>query len=126
MSPTARAAILVALVAAAALVLPPVVCVLAMVVIVAATIVDARAVRGAPAGERTISAILSRGVRSPVSVDVDAAPVVVRQAVPVSLGLDPDTADGALRGDVLPLRRGRVSLPAATARVTGPLGLARW
>jgi uncharacterized protein (DUF58 family) len=126
MSPTARVAILVAMAAAAALVVPPVVCVLAVAVIAVATIVDARAVRAAPAGKRTISPILSRGVPAPVTVDVDAAPVVVRQAVPVSLALDPDTGEGGLRGDVLPLRRGRVALPAATARVTGPLGLARW
>jgi uncharacterized protein (DUF58 family) len=126
MSPTTRAAVLVALVAASAVVLPFVVCVLLLVAVATAVAVDARAVRRRPTGERTISPILSRGVPSPVAVDVDATPVRVRQAVPAKLALDPDTADGALRGDVVPLRRGLAGLPAATARVTGPLGLARW
>jgi uncharacterized protein (DUF58 family) len=126
MTPTARTAVLVAIVAATAIVLPVSVCVILLAVIAAATAVDARAVHRRPEGERSIAPILSRGVPSPITVEVEAAPVRVRQAVPVTLTLDPDSGDGGLRGDVVPRRRGRTSLPAATARVTGPLGLARW
>jgi uncharacterized protein (DUF58 family) len=116
----------VAAVAAAAIVVPVAVCALVIATIAVATVVDALAVRRRPSGTRTISPTLSRGVGSPVDVDVDAAPARVRQPVPNTLALDPDTADGGLHGEVVPRRRGRTALPAAAARVTGPLGLARW
>jgi uncharacterized protein (DUF58 family) len=113
-------------IAFAAFILPPAVCILALVALAAATVVDGRAIRVPPAGARTVPPVLSRGVRSPLSVEVDAAPVRVRQAAPSSLTLDPDSGDGGLDTEVLPRRRGRALLPPATARVTGPLGLARW
>lgn len=126
MTPTARAALLVAAVAVAALFLPLVVCGLLLAALAVATAVDASAVRAAPAGERSVPPVLSRGVRSPLRVAVDAAPVHVRQGAPVTLSIDPDTGTGGLDTEVLPRRRGRALLPSATARVTGPLGLARW
>ncbi|MDQ1372851.1 MAG: hypothetical protein QOJ09_189 [Actinomycetota bacterium] len=126
MSPTSRAAAAIAVIALGAFVLPPVLCALALVALAAATVVDARAVRRPPVGDRTVPQVLSRGVLSPLRVEVDADPVRVRQPMPPSLSVDPDTADGGLSSQVLPRRRGHAMLPPATARVTGPLGLARW
>jgi uncharacterized protein (DUF58 family) len=125
-TPTARAALAVVAVALSVLVVPTAVSALALVALAVATAVDARAARARPDGRRAVAPVQSRGVPTSIEVDVDAAPVRLRQAVPASLSLQPETADGRLHGELLPRRRGRALLPPATARVTGPLGLARW
>jgi uncharacterized protein (DUF58 family) len=125
-SPTGRAAVAAAVIAAAAVIVPPVLCVIVLVALVVATAVDGRAARTPPERSRQVATVQSRGVASPLVVEVDAAPVAVRQPSPPALSLQPDTAAGRLETMVLPRKRGRVLLPPATARVTGPLGLARW
>jgi len=50
----------------------------------------------------------------------------VRQPVPPGLRVEPPVGDGGLEAAVVAGVRGRHVLPAVAARVTGPLGLARW
>ncbi|MDQ4068338.1 MAG: hypothetical protein M3203_02505, partial [Actinomycetota bacterium] len=92
MSPTPRAAALVAVLAALALVVPVPLVVLGVVVVAAATVADAASVRRPPAVSRRLGAILARGVPSGLEVEL-AAPargsVRVRQPVPPHFTVDP-------------------------------------
>ena len=129
MSPTPRAAALLAVVALAALVLPPPVALLAAVALGGAAVVDARAARAAPRVERAVPAILARGVPAPLQITAEAAPAVrvrLRQAVPPDMRLDRNEADGGLDARLTPRLRGRHELPPVGTRSTGPLGLAAW
>jgi uncharacterized protein (DUF58 family) len=114
------------LIAVAALFVPVAVCFLALAALATATVVDTRSARRPPAAGRTVSPVQSRGVRSRLDVEVDAAPVRIRQPAPAGLTVAPESADGELHAELLPRRRGRVDLPPAAARVRGPLGLASW
>jgi uncharacterized protein (DUF58 family) len=128
-SPTARSAAVLALIAVAAFVLPAAAIVLAALVLAAAVAVDARFARQRPRFERRLPAVLSRGIPAPLSVEARSPgrrPPRVRQATPPDLGVEPSAADGALRAQIVGLRRGRHRLPEAAARVQGPLGLAAW
>ena len=129
MSPTPRAAWLVGAAAVSALVVPVPVALLAIAAVVTAAAVDALAARGAPAVVRTAPSILSRGVPSPLRLEVSEpapGPVRIRQPVPPDLGLDPSEADERLESVLVARRRGRHQLPAPAARVAGPLGLGSW
>ena len=129
MSPTPRAAALLAGLALAALVVPLPLAGLAVVALVAAAAVDAAAVRRAPRVHRELPSVLARGVRVALTVHTEAAGparVRLRQAVPPGLALEPREGDGALEASLLPRRRGRHELPAVGTRSTGPLGLAAW
>ena len=128
MSPTPLTAGVLAAIAIAAAVVGEL-ALLAAIALVAAVAVDARAVRRAPAVERRVPAVLSRGV--PVELEVVArAPagsaVRIRQAVPPDLALAPREGDGELHATLVPRRRGRHELPAVGTRSTGPLRLASW
>jgi uncharacterized protein (DUF58 family) len=125
-SPTARLAALVALVALSALVLPAPLVALAGIALAGAAVADARALRGQLGVERRMPATLARGVLSPVAVEARAARArraTVRQAAPAALRVEPPVAEAPLAAHVRPLRRGRHELPPAAARFEGPLGL---
>jgi len=127
-TPTPRAAGVLAALAICALLLPVGVILLAVLALVAATAVDAWTVRRPPELHRWVPSVLSRGV--PVELTVEAPPTSgrlrVRQATPPDVGLDPQEAEGDLRASLVPRRRGRHVLPALADRREGPLGLGRW
>lgn len=128
MSPTGRAALLVAVAALGALFVPSSVAVLLVLAAVASAVGDAVMSRDRVALHRQVGTVLSRGVASHVSVGVDGPPsgrVRVRQPVPPEMSLRPDEVDGDLDGALTPRRRGRYEVPAPVARHTGPLGLTR-
>ncbi|MGH8975880.1 MAG: DUF58 domain-containing protein, partial [Acidimicrobiia bacterium] len=125
MSPAPRLAWLLAAVSLSALVLPAGVVVLLGLALVAVAVTDLVAVRAAPRVARSAPRVLARGVRSPLTVEVEApGPARVRQPVPPDLALVPSEADGRLEATLLPRRRGRHLLPAPAVRVRGRLGLA--
>lgn len=128
MSPTSRVGAILAGLAALAVVLPVGLVVVAAVALAAATIVDAVAVRRAPAVSRRAPAVLARGVGVPLVVEAPpgAVRVRVRQPVPPDLAVAPSDADTRLEAVLVGRRRGRHLLPAPAARSIGPLGLGRW
>ena len=129
MSPSPRAALLVAVAALSALVLPPALAVVAAVALAVAVYIDARSVQSPPEIERKVPQILSRGVASrfEVRVDVpDARRLTVVQPATPELIVDPGRSPGPFEGTVQPRRRGRHVLPGVAERSEGPLGLGRW
>lgn len=129
MSPTPRAAVLLAVVAGLALVVPVPLAVLGVVVVAAATLVDAASVRRDPGVSRRLGAVLARGV--PVSLEVATAGAGpggarVRQPVPPDFTVEPAEADDRLEAVMTARRRGRHPLVDPAVRLTGPLGLGRW
>ncbi len=128
MSPTSRVGAILAGLAALAVVLPVGLVVVAAVALAAATIVDAVAVRRAPAVSRRAPAVLARGVGVPLVVEAPpgAVRVRVRQPVPPDLAVAPSDADTRLEAVLVGRRRGRHLLPGPAARSIGPLGLGRW
>jgi uncharacterized protein (DUF58 family) len=127
-SPTPLAAGLLAAIAIAVAVAGEL-AVLGAVALVVAVAVDARAVRRAPAVERQVPAVLSRGVPVELRVGVrapGAGAVRIRQTVPPDLALAPREGDGLLRATLVGRRRGRHELPAVGTRSVGPLRLASW
>jgi uncharacterized protein (DUF58 family) len=126
-SPTPRLAALVAAAALSFLFLPPALPALIILALLAGAAGDALAARQPPRLERSVPAILARGVPSPIAVDVDAggATIRVRQPVPPDLDLDPREADGRLAATLVARRRGRHPLPAPAVRVEGRFGLGR-
>jgi uncharacterized protein (DUF58 family) len=128
-SPTPRAAIALAIVALVAVFVPVALTVVLVVVLAVAIVVDAAFARRPLSVRRTAPSVVARGVASSLVVVPDGdAPerVVVRQARPPDVEIDPSRArvrlDAALRAS----RRGRHELPAAAGRRSGPLGLAAW
>ncbi len=129
MSPTPRAAALLAAAAALALVVPVPFAVVAVIVVLAAAAVDATSVRADPVASRRLSGVLARGVPTPIEV-VTTAPGVgrarVRQPVPPDFTVEPAEADDRLEAVVTAHRRGRHPVADPAVRLTGPLGLGRW
>lgn len=128
MSPTPRAAYLLAAIALTPLLITPQLSVLLALGLLAAWVVDARAVRNPPRVERTLPHLLSRGVPSPVVVAAatDGHPVRVRQPTPADLALETTEASDKLETTIVATRRGRHTVPAPATRTVGPLGLAAW
>ena len=129
MSPTTRCAWLLAALALAALVLPLWLAALGALLLLTATIVDALSVRSAPSVERDLSAVLARGVPSPLEVRAhsgDSRRVLLRQPATPTLEVRASSSRQELSGEVLAVRRGRHSLPGVACASVGPLGLARW
>ena len=129
MSPSPRAAWILAGVALSALVVPPALAALAALAVLAATAVDAAAARHPPAVVRRVPAVLARGVPAYLVVEVEppgATTARVRQPVPPDLVLSPVEGDGGLEATLVARRRGRQPLPAPAVRLDGPLGLGRW
>ena len=128
MSPTPRAALLLAVVAALTLVLPLPVALLGVVAVGAATLVDAVSVRANPGVSRRLGGVLARGVPTPLVLDtaVTRGRGRVRQPVPPYFDVEPAESDDRLDAVVTAHRRGRHQLADPAVRLTGPLGLGRW
>ena len=96
--PTPRAPALLAALSLAAFLVPLPLAALAALALLAAVAADARAARRAPAVERSLPAVLARGVPVPLRRGRGAPSVRVRlrQAVPPGMALEPAEADGAL------------------------------
>ena len=133
MSPTPRAALLLAAAAALAAVVGPALAALAVAALVGAFVVDARAARRPVDVARRLPATVARGVAAELEAEVRAASGPgqsqahrLRQVVPPGLELDPPEGDGRLAGTLLATRRGRHLVPPVAVRSRGPLGLATW
>ena len=127
MSPTPRLAVFLAAVALGFLFLPPALPALLILALLAGAAGDALAVRRRPDVDRTMPAILARGVPAELLVEVEAggAATRIRQPVPPDLDLAPREADGRLTATIVPRRRGRHPVPAPAVRVEGRFGLGR-
>jgi uncharacterized protein (DUF58 family) len=128
-SPTPRAAWLLAAVALSALVLGPALAVALAVALAGATAADALSVRRRPGIVRRAPALISRGSAAPLTIEVDAPTARrarVRQPAAPGLAVSPQDGDGGLAATVLAGRRGRHLLPGPAVRLEGRLGLARW
>jgi uncharacterized protein (DUF58 family) len=128
-SPTPRAALLVAGGALLALVVPLAVAAFVLAVLALLVGVDALAVRRRPQVVRTLPALLSRGVAAPLRLELTAPPpgrARLRQPQPPDLVLEPAESDGRLDATLVARRRGRHVLAAPAVRLDGPLGLACW
>lgn len=129
MSPTPRAAAVLAAIALAAPAIGTSAAVLAALALAAVLVADALAARRAPDARRTLAATLAR--RRPVGLEVtvrggETGRTRIRQAAVPGLDVVPREGDGGLDAAVRPAVRGRHVLPPATARVRGPLGLVTW
>lgn len=131
LSPTPRAALLLAAAAVLAAVAGPAIAALAVVVLLGAFVVDARAAGRPVDVARHLPATVARGVPAEVEAEVRAAdgPALrrrLRQVVPPGLELDPPEGGERLAGTLLATRRGRHLVPPVAVRSRGPLGLATW
>lgn len=129
MSPTPRAAGVLALAALSALLLGPFVAAAGVLVVLGALAADARAARRPPPARRDAPAVVARGRPAALAVTLpgpEATRARIRQAAPPGLTVSPPVSDGSLEGELLATRRGRHLLPPAAVRVRGPLGLAAW
>ncbi len=128
MTPTARAAYALVVVALIALLVPGVATVSCVAAIAFATIVDVSRARRKIRIRRTLPRVLARGVPAKLAVETDAgnpARVELRQARPPDVEIAPSVATGSLDAQVVARRRGEVTFPPISARRAGPLGLAR-
>ncbi|MGI8903342.1 MAG: DUF58 domain-containing protein [Solirubrobacteraceae bacterium] len=126
MTPTPRAAALALALALAALILPVWASIAALVVLLALTLADARAVARAPALEREVERVLSRGAPSPLHARAlvrDRRSVALRQPGLSSLAIRSELSPSALSGEIVASRRGRFVLPGLASASIGPLGL---
>ncbi|HEY5011413.1 MAG TPA: DUF58 domain-containing protein, partial [Acidimicrobiia bacterium] len=129
MSPTARAAYALGVVALLALALPSEIALALGAVVVIATVADALLARKTPRLSRSVPPVLVRGVAAPLVVSAVGAlqaRVRVRQPAVPDITIDPPEANGRLEATVTARRRGRHLLPAVAARRVGPLGLGSW
>jgi uncharacterized protein (DUF58 family) len=128
-TPTTRCAWLLAAVSVTGLLVPTWAAVAAALAVLAATLVDGLSVRKAPVIERDLDSVLSRGVPAALVVAArvpDARRVLLRQPATPTLEVRTDAESRELRGEVVPLGRGRQRLPGVAGASVGPLGLARW
>lgn len=129
MSPTARCAAILAVLAGATLLVGPLIPLLAAVAVVVATAIDARAVAQAPAVRVTAPEVLARGVTVALEIEVASGPhrhALIAQPCPTGFTLTPSRASELLVAQLTPRLRGRHMLPAPSVRLLGPLGLASW
>jgi uncharacterized protein (DUF58 family) len=128
LSPTARTAGLVLVLAFAALAVDLSVVGVGLAAVGGVVLADLLAVREAPALRREAPGSAARGVPARLAL-VQSAPlngtIRVRQPVPPDVDLEPSEADGELQGVLVARRRGRMTLGRPAARRTGPFGLAR-
>ena len=127
MTPTPRAAALLAVVGLAAFVVTPWLSVALALAVATAVAADAWSVRRAPGIERDVSATLSRGAPATlvVSAPADGRVVQLRQPPAASLVVDGGEGVGAVAATITATRRGRHVLPGVASASVGPLGLAR-
>jgi uncharacterized protein (DUF58 family) len=131
LTPTARVAGVLVVIALAALVLPAWLPIAATAILIAAVFLDAYAVRGAPRIERMTTSVLSRGVPAALSINAvapDARDLLLRQppAPWVDVHSEPSSDGRGLRGEITATRRGRHRLPGVASASVGPLRLARF
>ncbi|MEA2355935.1 MAG: hypothetical protein QOD61_2064 [Solirubrobacteraceae bacterium] len=129
MSPTPRAAAMLAVLGLLVLVVPPAIAALAGAALLGAIAADAIRVRRAPAVEREVSRVVARGTPVRLRVRADehgGRRVRVRQATPADVRVEPEAANGELEATLTGVRRGRHRLPGVASVSLGPLGLARW
>jgi uncharacterized protein (DUF58 family) len=126
-TPTSRAAGLLAAVGVAALVLTPWLSVALALALVTAVAADAWSVRRAPCIERRVPLTLSRGVPAPLMVRAarEGRTVRLRQPPAAALRIDRGEGDGTLDAAIVGTARGRHMLPGMASASLGPLGLAR-
>jgi uncharacterized protein (DUF58 family) len=129
MSPTPRAALALAAIALLTLVLGLVVAIVLAAALAGAVLVDARIARRPLHARRCVARIVARGVPASVKIelpDAEQRRIHIRQARPRDIEVEPQEGTGKLHTQLVASRRGRTTLPPATARVDGPLGLARY
>jgi uncharacterized protein (DUF58 family) len=129
MSPTARAAIAVVILAVVALLIPVAVSVVLFVALTVLVGVDALLARRPLELDRSVPTVVARGVPARLTVQPsgdDVANVRIRQANAPDLVVEPSSATATLDATLVAQRRGTHELPAAAARREGPLGLAAW
>jgi uncharacterized protein (DUF58 family) len=129
MTPTTRCAWLLAAVAVVGLLLPLWLAIAGALVLLAAAIVDGIAVCDPPTITRKVEDVLSRGVASRLAVEAvsgDARRVLLRQPATAAIEVHASQGPHELRGELMPVRRGRHQLPGVAGASVGPLGLARW
>jgi uncharacterized protein (DUF58 family) len=125
-SPTPRAALVLAVIALLAIVLGPAVSALLVAALAGAILADALAARRPVDARRRVPAIVARGVPATLAVEINEAGgrMRVRQPRPPEVDVTPQEDDGGLDAKIVGRRRGSFTLPAAAVRATGPLGLA--
>jgi uncharacterized protein (DUF58 family) len=126
-SPTPRAAVLLAACALLALALGPLVAAVLAVALAVAVALDAHAVAAPPTVRERLPAALARGVPVELMIEVQAGPqrrARVRQPHPPELELSASTGLDCLAATMTPRTRGRHRLAPAAVRLEGPLGLA--
>ncbi|MDQ4142650.1 MAG: DUF58 domain-containing protein [Actinomycetota bacterium] len=129
MSPTPRAALLLAAISLSALALPLTLVAALAVAALSAAVVDASYARRRPEVSREVPFSLARG--HPARLRVTSTPpagsaVDVRQAAPPDVEISPSEARGDLDATLVARRRGSHDLPGVAIRSTGPLGLGAW
>src|SRR5262245_32367307 len=128
MTPTARAAYALVVVALLALVVPVAVTIALGVLLVGGVIVDLVVARRRLRARRTMPRVLARGVPAALTVETDAPHperVEIRQAQPADVTVEPGVGAGRLDARVVAHRRGEMRFAPITARQIGPLGLGR-
>jgi uncharacterized protein (DUF58 family) len=129
-TPTPRAALLLAALALAALLVSPLLALLAILALAAATVVDALTVRRRPEIARSAPEVVARGVPAKFRLRPGRpvlGPIRLRQPLPPDLELRPASeGDGEVVAELVGIRRGRHPLPRPAVRVAGPLGLGAW
>ena len=129
MSPTPRAAAALAAIALLALAIGPLAAAMLAAALAGALIADANVARRPPRAGRRVPSIVARGVPATLAIELtdEARRVRVRQArTAPEIALSPQEGDGGLEAELVVRRRGRFTLPPASLRVTGPVGLATW
>lgn len=127
-TPTVRAAALLAVISLTVLVVPIWLAAGLAIVLFAAVAADAWTVHTPPALERSLAPVLSRGVSSALAVRVrssDQRLVLLRQPPAPGVAVRDGAGVGALDAALVASRRGRHRLPGVASASLGPLGLAR-
>ncbi len=129
MSPTSRAALLLAGTALSALVIPVPVAGLIAVALAGLMLVDAWLARARPTVERVLPDAVSRGIPTEFTIGAThpyASAVKLRQPAPPDIAVTPGTAVDRMEGRLTARHRGRHPLAPVATRSTGPLRLASW
>jgi uncharacterized protein (DUF58 family) len=128
MSPTPRAAGIMAVVALTGLWLPFPIAGLLLAAVIATTVTDAWLVRRVPPLRVELPPVLSRGVTSTLTIrPVEwISALRIRQPAGPDVLVRPQEGNGVLEAEVVALRRGRHTFPKPATRATGPFGLGWW
>ena len=125
LSPTPRAAAILALAAPLALASIPL-ALIAVAALVAVAIVDAAATKDPVRVQREPPTLVSRGRPLPLRISARRSggrTVTVRQPIPPDVDISPPEGSGSLEATLVARRRGRHVLPPPGRRREGPLGL---